>query len=470
MHPGPLMPRQFQIDPELGTQADVEGLIDFVDSSRARSSALKLHDEIDVYRTTWMGRDVVVKCYKHVGLIHSLRHTLKGSRARRGWRNGRRLMELGVPTPRPLAYVDEYRGPLLWRSLLVTTFEAGRRLDELLKDDRVAEGTKRRLVSQVLRRLDRLACHGVSHGDMKHTNILCQGSRIILTDLDGMRTSKLGWVRRFRTLRDISRFFRGLVPAEKAVPPRSDVLPTVNLEPALLREPAHFGAERVTSSPGARVWRLTLPSDPSIGRVYLKEYVTRSWLDRIKDLVRPSRARRAMRGAQWLAQAGLKTPRIVAAPALGHRCFLVTVEVADAHAAYEYFRAGRPAHASSTLRERRRLLRQLGHEIGRMHQAGIVHGDLRAGNILVRRGDPGWDFFFIDNERTRKWPWIPRRWRLKNLVQLNMLPNEITNTDRLRFFDAYMQHNPSVRLDCSGWARDVMATTHRRFRKRGWIE
>jgi tRNA A-37 threonylcarbamoyl transferase component Bud32 len=464
------MRRRSQIDAELDSQADIAGLIDSLDSAQGRLRALKLHDEIDVYRTTWSGRDVVVKCYKHVGLIHSIRHTLKGSRARRGWLNARRLMELGVRTPRPLAYVDEYRGPLLWRSFLVTEFAAGRRLDDLLGDARVSEATKRRMVSQVLHLLDRLALHGISHGDMKHTNILCDGSCAILTDLDGMRVHSLGWLRRARQYRDINRFFRSFSPTEKGEGPLSAATQGHVLDPALLRDPRRFGGEQVASSEGSRVWRIELSFGASTRRVYLKEYVTRSWLDRVKHLARANRARRATQGSLLLARAGLKTPEIVAVSTLRQRCFLATVEVADAHPAHEYFRAGCQPYASSTLRERRQILRQLGCEIGRMHRAGIVHGDLRPGNILIRRNGKNWEFFFIDNERTKRWPRIPRKLRLKNLVQINMLPDEISNTDRLRFFQAYMLANPSVRLDYRKWAGDVMAVTRRRFRKKGWVQ
>ncbi len=462
------MRRRSQIDPELGAQADIAGLIASLDAPRSRPQALKLHNEIDVYRTTWAGRDIVVKCYKHVGLIHSLRHTLKGSRARRGWANARRLIALGVRTPRPLAYVDEYRGPLLWRSFLVTEFEDGRRLNELLGDTHVPQGTKRRLVSQVLRLLDRLVRHGISHGDMKHTNILCHGSLVTLTDLDGMRVYRVPAVARVRHIRDIRRFCRGLDSVAQI--PGPPLFPSVAraLDAALLRDPQRFGAEPVVSSASTRVWRLALPADASHRRLYLKEYVTRSWLDRLKQMVRANRARRALRGALLLAQAGLKTPQIVAVPTLKGRCFIATIEVAGASPALEYFRPGCAPCEASTRHQRREILRQLGAEVGRMHRAGIVHGDLRPRNILIRRGDQGWEFFFIDNERTTKWPWIPRRLRLKNLVQVNMLPREITHTDRLRFFRAYMLRNPSVRLDCRRWGHDVMAVTYRRFRKKGW--
>jgi hypothetical protein len=103
-----------------------------------------------------------------------------------------------------------------------------------------------------------------------------------------------------------------------------------------------------------------------------------------------------------------------------------------------------------------------------MHRAGIIHGDLRPGNVLARKVADGWEFFFLDNERTRKWPWLPMRLRLKNLVQINMLPEGISRTDRMRFFQAYMLANPSVCAAYKEWAERIMTRTRRRFRRKGW--
>jgi hypothetical protein len=101
---------------------------------------------------------------------------------------------------------------------------------------------------------------------------------------------------------------------------------------------------------------------------------------------------------------------------------------------------------------------------------GIVHGDLRPGNVLARQTAGRWEFFFIDNERTRKCRFLSRHLRLKNLVQINMLPAGLTRTDRMRFFQSYMLANPSVCVSYRRWAERIMARTRRRFRRKGWSE
>jgi len=163
-----------------------------------------------VSRVLWNGHDAVIKRYNHRGLWHSLRHTIKGSRAQRNWWNAQRLVALKIATPEPLAYVDEYRGPLLWRSYFVTRFVPAPQVHKILRDETIPESQKQRIHDQVLTLLRVMAEHGISHGDMKHTNILYDGTGIVLTDLDAMRIGGAGWLWRRRYQRDVERYLRDL--------------------------------------------------------------------------------------------------------------------------------------------------------------------------------------------------------------------------------------------------------------------
>lgn len=482
----------------LAANADIPRLVEEMQECLRDARTIKTAPNIDVYRAVWCGRDVVVKWYKHVGPVHSFRYTIKGSRARRAWTNGHRLLEVGVCTPQPLAYFDEHRGPLLWQSWLITEYVDQPTLRSVLYSHDVSEGHKRRLIHQALRLVDRLGSHGISHGDMKHTNILCDAGRIVLTDLDGLESHWLPWLHRQRRGRDIARFLRDLGPIGP-IRPTGPVQPTnatkpseelwVNpafrhpdLDSALVAGPQavveRFQAEPVPSGSASRVHRFTLLLNGVPTGVYLKEYFDRSLLDHLKHLLRPSRARRALRASQMLARLGFDVPEIIAlgdftsepsdvAPHASNS-FTVTLEVAGAMPVYRYLARDPSVPPSCSLHERRELARQLGLTIGRMHRAGIVHGDLRPGNILARRADGRWEFFLIDNERTYKPLRLWNRLRLKNLVQINMLPPSASNTDRLRFFQSYLLMNPRVRLHWRPWARRIMAIMRQRFLKKGW--
>jgi tRNA A-37 threonylcarbamoyl transferase component Bud32 len=163
-----------------------------------------------VSRVLWNGHDTVVKRYNHRSLWHSLRHTIKGSRAKRNWLSAHRLVHLKIATPEPLAYIDQYRGPLLWQSYFVTRFVPGPQVHEILRDATIIPAQKERVSDLVLELLHRMAEHGVSHGDMKHTNILYDGTNVVLTDLDAMRSGGAGWLCRHRYRRDVDRYLRDL--------------------------------------------------------------------------------------------------------------------------------------------------------------------------------------------------------------------------------------------------------------------
>jgi tRNA A-37 threonylcarbamoyl transferase component Bud32 len=161
-----------------------------------------------VSRLRWNDKDIVVKRYNYKGLIHSLRHTLKGSRARRCWLHSHRLLELNIATPKPLAYIEQFKGPLLWKSYMVTEYSKGRKLSDFLRDEKVGEKDRSAVTLQVKDLLNNLGQYRISHGDLKHSNILITDNGPVLTDLDGMKVHKCNWTYKGRQAKDWERFIR----------------------------------------------------------------------------------------------------------------------------------------------------------------------------------------------------------------------------------------------------------------------
>lgn len=195
-------------DRTLSDSVNLDEITTGLDEAMRRGRILKDGRTSFVSRTTLGRTEVVIKRYNHKGPLHSLRHTLRGSRAKRSWRNANRLLLLGIPTPRPLAYIDERRGPVLHCSYFIAQFVSGQELYGILRDKNVPEDRKQRLIDQVVRVLERMADHAISHGDLKHTNILSDGDTISLTDLDGMRVHRIAWLQQCRHRRDLARFLR----------------------------------------------------------------------------------------------------------------------------------------------------------------------------------------------------------------------------------------------------------------------
>lgn len=226
----------------------------------------------------------------------------------------------------------------------------------------------------------------------------------------------------------------------------------------------------VISSDVSRVYKFTVGFHDIERCVYFKQYLCRSAFDFIKHLVRPSRARRAFEATLMLERNGFEAPVIVAmgeykSGFLDRGNFLVTVEVEGAKQIHQFIPDKLENFTKEQLNDLRELIRAFGHTVGKLHAAGIFHGDLRLGNVLAKREKDGWHFFLIDNERTRKFPRLPARLRLKNLVQANILISDcITKTDRMRFFKSYLRQNIDIHGRHKKLANKVDIKTRERLR------
>lgn len=125
------------------------------------------------------GRKLVIKRYNIKGPAHALSRCWRPSRAWHAWLAGHRLRFLGIATPRPLALIERRFGPLRGRAWLIVEHCAGRSLAE--RPPTTAH------LEPVLDLFARLSAARISHGDMKATNLLWDGERICLIDLDAMR-------------------------------------------------------------------------------------------------------------------------------------------------------------------------------------------------------------------------------------------------------------------------------------------
>jgi tRNA A-37 threonylcarbamoyl transferase component Bud32 len=184
--------------------------IEQIDTLTDKGQILKNGDTTYVSQSRWHDKNIAVKRYNHRGLTHSLRHTIKGSRARRAWLNAHRLRILNISTPRPLAYIEQRKGPLIWKSYLVTEYVKGQKLKDFLLDEMVGEKERSAVTRQVMDLLNNLGQYRISHGDLKHTNILVTDNGPVLTDLDGMKSYRSNLIYRRRQTQDAARFLEKL--------------------------------------------------------------------------------------------------------------------------------------------------------------------------------------------------------------------------------------------------------------------
>jgi len=205
-------------DRQFCSQAAAAELVPQLDALMETGDILKRGNTCFVSRVRWHDTDLVIKRYNHKGLIHSLRHTIKRSRARRGWTNSHRLCLLEIGTPEPLAYIERCKGPLVWCSYLLHRYVPGRKLSELPGDPAIEQSRRKQHVAQVLEVLERLGNYRITHGDMKHSNILISNGEPILTDLDGLTAHRWHWTYAAAHRKDVRRFRNVPSPDAPATP------------------------------------------------------------------------------------------------------------------------------------------------------------------------------------------------------------------------------------------------------------
>lgn len=152
------------------------------------------------------GQPVVVKRYNHKGLWHSIRQTLKGSRAKRCWLHAHRLSWLNIPTAPALGFIEKRRGPLLYCSYILNEWVEGPKLDEFLRLVAVDEERQAAVLRQIDGLLHQMDLYRITHGDLKRPNVIITESGPRLIDLDSMKVHRFGLLYRHCRSKDLRRF------------------------------------------------------------------------------------------------------------------------------------------------------------------------------------------------------------------------------------------------------------------------
>lgn len=145
---------------------------------------LKRGNTCTVSRVELDGRQLVIKRYNLKHFAHALSRAWRPTRAWHSWREGHRLALFGIPTPKPLALIEERWGPLRARAWLVTEYCGG---PDLLAHLRADEEPTPAEAASLKTLFDTLYRERISHGDLKATNLLWDGNRALLIDLDALR-------------------------------------------------------------------------------------------------------------------------------------------------------------------------------------------------------------------------------------------------------------------------------------------
>ncbi|MGA2914881.1 MAG: lipopolysaccharide kinase InaA family protein [Sedimentisphaerales bacterium] len=219
---------------------------------------------------------------------------------------------------------------------------------------------------------------------------------------------------------------------------------------------------KLPSSKSANVFKFNLLFKGKVHNLILKQFSNRSPLDIFKNLLLSCRSYRAFKADLMLRQHGFAPPDVVAVgkktiAGIPVRNLIITREITDSV----------PLHKILEINaaQRQEIISQFGLMVGRMHAENIFHGDLRFGNVLVKKENDKFTFFLLDNERTKKFKELPLRLRLKNLVQIYISRTNAEESERKCFLDAYLSQQ-NVKIDRGKFAAQLAARVKKRLSKK----
>ena len=154
------------------------------------------------------GKRIVIKRYNIKNFIHALKRCARNTRAWSSWRNAHRLESLGIPTPKPIAFLEKRWGHFRLTSYYISEYIDGTDLYRLITSDRSKEINIEALSIRFGEILKLLADACMSHGDFKATNFIVAGEKLYLIDIEGMREHICRWSLRRALKRDCRHFMK----------------------------------------------------------------------------------------------------------------------------------------------------------------------------------------------------------------------------------------------------------------------
>lgn len=204
--------RQYiQFDEAFGEQA-ILALLNNIDAIMA-ASLLVLKDDptstvvvIEINQQKW-----VVKRANTKGIVHALRRAFLPSRAYKNWKNAKKLQAIEVNSLLPIALLEERWGLFKRRSYFVCKYvEATDALNFFTRCFEPAHHWQK-VVENICKMINDLSKHGISHRDLNLSNILIQGEKPILIDLDAMREYRCSFLAKRAARKERARFMENWI-------------------------------------------------------------------------------------------------------------------------------------------------------------------------------------------------------------------------------------------------------------------
>jgi len=187
---------------------EMKKLITDPDSVIDSSRLLKDGNSSTVALAEVNGKLLVIKRYNIKSFWHALKRCPRNTRAWTSWRNAHRLELLGIPTPKPIAFLERRWGPFRSTSYYISEYIDGTDFYRLITSDKSKEINIEALSISFGEMLKLLADANMSHGDFKATNFIVAGKKLYIIDIEGVHKHSCRWSLRRSLKRDCMRFMK----------------------------------------------------------------------------------------------------------------------------------------------------------------------------------------------------------------------------------------------------------------------
>ncbi len=132
--------------------------------------------------------------------------------------------------------------------------------------------------------------------------------------------------------------------------------------------------------------------------------------------------------------------------------YYLSYEITDSILLTEYLDQFDRKDGGGKIKEKRKILRDLGRYIGQMHANSMYHGILMPHHVMLKKQSGVYQIYLIDLEYSRICKRPKRRILFKDLRKLNKYTKDyheegcLTRTDKLRFVKEYCMANPQLNL------------------------
>jgi tRNA A-37 threonylcarbamoyl transferase component Bud32 len=185
--------------------------------------------------------------------------------------------------------------------------------------------------------------------------------------------------------------------------------------------------------------------DSAHGAIFIKRLAPGSWFKGMLERLRGSQARRSLRGARMLSEAGFLAPMPLAASEQISRgaissSWIFSQALSSGRVFSRFIERGQaPAHLDR--QRRREALAAVARCVRRLHDAGLFTSDLQETNLVLDQAGDTVRIHFVDLDGFRRLARVSCKRRRRNLVQLDRSVGRfMSRTERLRFLRTYLGH------------------------------